>query len=145
MTPVRIELNSLVPLCLVLALFFAGCSPSTLTVSNAKFEPPMNGGDVGLAYFTIESPKADRIVKLSSPAARAVEMHAMEMKGAMMTMKRLESVDLPAGQKVEFKPSGMHLMVFSPQPIGADATIPITIELQSGITKTVQFLASKRG
>lgn len=127
------------------AAVLAACSPSSLSVSNARFEPPINGGDVGVAYFTIESPKADRIVKLSSPAARAVEMHAMEMKGAMMTMKRLEMVDLPAGQKVEFKPNGMHLMVFSPRPIGADATIAITIELQSGITKTVDFAAARRG
>jgi copper(I)-binding protein len=54
-------------------------------------------------------------------------------------MKRLDSLDLPAGQTVTFGPKGMHLMVFDPQPLAAGATFPIQIELESGRSETVPF------
>lgn len=122
----------------------AGCGAKTgFTVEDAQFQPPLGANDVGAGYFTIRSAKADRIVKVSSPAAKAVEMHEMKMTGDMMSMQRRETVDLPAGQKVEFKPSGLHLMVFSPDLASHPATLPITIELESGLKQTVEFAARK--
>jgi copper(I)-binding protein len=123
-----------------LALAVAGCGePTGFTVKDAAFQPPLGAGDVGVAYFTIRSAKADAIVKVSSPAAKAVEIHEMKMAGDMMSMARRDTVDLPAGRAVEFKPNGLHLMVFSPDLAEHPQTFPITIQLQSGLTKTIEF------
>lgn len=127
------------------AATLSGCGPAGgFSVENPEFHAPLGASDVGVAYFTIRSPKADKIVMVSSTAARAVEMHDMTMSGATMAMKRVESVDLPAGKKVEFKPGGLHLMVFSPIPVGSDGTFPVTIELASGLKQTIQFPESSR-
>jgi copper(I)-binding protein len=125
---------------LILVAALAACGEKAgFTVKDASFQPPLGSGDVGTGYFTIRSAKADAIVKVSSPAAKAVEIHEMKMQGDMMSMARRESVDLPAGQAVEFKPSGLHLMVFSPDLAGHPTTLPITIQLQSGLTQTIEF------
>jgi hypothetical protein len=134
------------PLMLAVALagLGAGCAAKPgFTVENPQFQPPLGANDVGVAYFTIRSATADRIVKVSSTAAKTVEMHEMKMTGDMMSMARREAVDLPAGTPVEFKPSGLHLMVFSPNLAANPASIPITIELQSGLKRTVEFPARK--
>jgi copper(I)-binding protein len=127
------------------ALVLAGCGAKTgFTVENPVFQPPLGANTVGVGYFSIRSAKADRIVKVSSPAAKAVEIHDMKMTGDMMSMERRDTVNLPAGKTIEFKPGGLHLMVFSPVvAAGARADIPITIELESGLKRTVPFLESK--
>jgi copper(I)-binding protein len=70
-------------------------------------------------------------------------MHEMTMTGDMMSMARRETVDLPAGKTVDFKPNGLHLMVFSPNLTANPAAIPITIELESGLKRTVEFPSRK--
>ena len=54
-------------------------------------------------------------------------------------MRKVDSVDLPAGQMVAFEPGGLHLMVISPQPGAPGATFPIQITLESGRTETISF------
>jgi copper(I)-binding protein len=87
----------------------------------------------------VRSETADRIIGVSSPEAASIEMHGSVSNGVQTVMKRMESVDLPAGQTVTFGPKGMHLMVFGPKPLAEGATFPIQIELQSGRSETVAF------
>lgn len=114
-------------------------------VDDATYRAPLTTGGVGVAYFSIMSAKADRIISISSTLADRVELHATIVKDGMATMQKLDSVELPAGQTVEFKPGGMHVMVFTPQPIAADATFPIQIGLQSGRTETLSLRQSSVG
>ncbi len=88
---------------------------------------------------TIESPVADRITEVSSPLARAVEMHASVNAGGVMRMQRLETLDLPAGEAIIFQPGGMHLMIFDPEQVSAEKTFPITFVLESGRNLSVPF------
>lgn len=118
----------------------AACAPAeSLSIRNAEFRPPFGSSGVGAAYFTIRSAKPDRIVAISSSEAAAVEIYSSVTEGGMMSMKRLESVPLPAGKAVEFAPGGMHLMVFSPRLNDVETSIPITIELELGVSRTVAF------
>jgi periplasmic copper chaperone A len=123
---------------MVLAL--AACGQTThLAVEKAEYRPPLGVTGIGVAYFSVTSDRTDKIIGLSSPQADRVEIHATVTDGAQMSMKRLDSVDLPAGQLVIFEPRGMHLMVFGPRPLAAGATFPIQIELESGRSETVEF------
>ena len=47
-------------------------------------------------------------------AARA-EVHEMKMEGDVMRMRAMKALDLPAGQTVELKPGGYHLMFIKPK------------------------------
>lgn len=125
---------------IVLALGLGACGQgAAVTIENAVFRPPLGSTGIGVAYFTIRSGKADKIVAVSSAEAERIEIHASVTQGGNVSMKQLQAVDLPAGETVRFAPGGMHLMVFSPRERRADAAFPITIELQSGAKQTAPF------
>ena len=125
------------------AISLAACGPQAplapLSIEHAEFRPPLGSTGIGVAYFTIRSAEADRIVAVSSSLADAVEIHASVTTGDSVSMQRLETVELPAGSEVKFAAGGMHLMVFSPHGDAAAKAFPITIELQSGVKETVAF------
>jgi periplasmic copper chaperone A len=131
---------------IALSLGFAACAPTEgISIRDAEFRPPLGSSGVGAAYFTIRSSTPDRIVAISSSEADAVEIHSSVTEQGMTSMKRLDSVPLPAGKTVEFAPGGMHLMIFSPRLNEAGTELPITIELESGTRKTVAFRTHERG
>lgn len=122
----------------------AACSPAAetpteLTASNAMIAPPRGASGVAAAYVTFVSPIDDRITAVSSPDARAVELHEMTMEGTMMQMHKLDGLDLPAGKPVKFQQGGLHIMVFDPKTLAPGATFPIVFHLKSGAVKTVEF------
>ena len=122
-----------------LAVACSGGQTESLTIDNAEYRPPLVDGATGVAYFSITSTIADRITGVSSPQARAVEIHESTSAGGMAGMDRLESVDLPAGKTVTFGPGGRHLMVIAPQSLPMAATFPIQIALESGRVETISF------
>lgn len=124
-----------------LLALMAACSGETesVTIANAQYRPPLVDGGTGVAYFSITSKIADRITAVSSPRAKAVEIHESTAAGGMAGMQRRESVALAIGKTVEFAPGGYHLMVIQPEPLGANATFPIQITLESGRVETVPF------
>jgi copper(I)-binding protein len=124
-----------------LALLLAACGGTTtsLTVDGATYRAPLTDGGLGVAYFSITSSTADRITGVSSPQAERVEIHNSVSKDGLATMEEAEFVELPAGQTVAFAPRGLHLMIFSPQPVEPGATFPIQIAFQSGRNETFPF------
>lgn len=128
-----------------LALGAGGCSvkSESLTIADATYRPPLVDGGVGVAYFSITSSIPDKIVNVSSPDARTVEIHQSENSDGMASMHKVQTVELPAGKAVAFGPGGLHLMVFSPTPQQANATFRIQIALESGRTQTISFGAAK--
>lgn len=124
-----------------IVLILAGCNQGAapLRISADQYRPPLGSTGIGVAYFSVTSPAADRIVGVSSPQAGRVEMHTSVRTGDQVSMKQLLEVELPAGKAVEFAPNGMHLMVFDPKPVADGATFPIQIELESGRVETISL------
>lgn len=125
----------------ILALVLTACGGTSvsLTVDDATYRAPLTDGGLGVAYFSITSSTADRITGVSSPQAERVEIHNSVSKDGLATMEKAEFVELPAGQTVAFAPRGLHLMIFSPQPVEPGATFPIQIAFQSGRNETFPF------
>ena len=124
---------------IALGLTACGQGPTPLVVTDALYRPPLGMSGIGVAYFSVTSPTADRIVSVSSPQAEKVEAHTSVNEGGQASMKHLAEIELPAGKPVIFAPNGMHLMVFSPKPFAPGATFPIQIDLQSGRSETIWF------
>jgi hypothetical protein len=81
-------------------------------IDHPQARPTVTGQPVGGAYMKIVNKgAADRLLSATTAVAAAVQMHAMAMDGDVMTMREVDAVDLPAGQTVEFKPGGFHLML----------------------------------
>ncbi len=124
---------------IVLGLAACGQGGASLQISDDQYRAPLGSTGIGVAYLSITSSSADRIVGVSSPQADRVEMHASVTSGDQVSMKQLHEVELPAGKIVQFAPNGMHLMIFGPKPVAEGATFPIQIELESGRTETVSL------
>ena len=74
----------------------------------------------GAGFMTLRNAgAADRLLGASSPAARRVELHTHIREGDVMRMRPVPAIELPAGQSVELRPGGLHLML-----IGLTAALP---------------------
>jgi copper(I)-binding protein len=62
--------------------------------------------------LTNNSAKERTLVAVSTPQARAVEIHESSQVEGMWRMRRLSSIVIPAGSSYELQPGGPHLMVF---------------------------------
>jgi copper(I)-binding protein len=57
-----------------------------------------------------------------------VEMHSMSMDGAVMRMRPVASVQVPAGARISFEPGGLHAMLIDlKQPLQQDQRFPLTL------------------
>ncbi len=81
---------------------------------------------------------ADRLVSAQAPVSSTVELHTMRMDGDVMRMRQVEAIDLPAGQKVELKPGGLHLMFIGLKaPLKAGDSFPLTLKFEKAGELTV--------
>jgi copper(I)-binding protein len=128
------------------ALLAAACTPAPqedaqppsamLSLADGWAAPTPNGVDVSAGYITIENSggAADRLVSVTSPRAERVEIHEMEMDGAVMRMRAVPQLEIPAGGAVTLAPGGLHLMFIGvTTPFAEGETIPVELTFeQSG-------------
>ena len=117
-----------------------------LEVTNAWARATPTKAEDGIAYLTIRSPTADRLVSVSSPVAKKAELHTMEMSGMVMKMRPLAGLDLPAGQPVTLKPSGDHIMLMGLNgPLREGQSFPLTLTFEKAGTREVTVAVEKPG
>ena len=83
------------------------------------------------AFMRLTAAQSARVVQITSPVAGVAEIHEMSMVGDMMRMRPVPALDLPAGQTVELKPGGFHLMLLDlKQTIKEGDVVPITLVIE---------------
>jgi copper(I)-binding protein len=98
------------------------------------------------AYLTITNHGADPgdLIGAASGNYGEVQMHLSQIVDGVATMQRLESVAIPAGQTVEFKPGGLHFMLIGAKaPLEEGKSVPITLSFRSGETIGVEAMVMK--
>lgn len=108
-----------------------------LRVSGAWASPTVPGQTVGAAYMRLRSEQDAALVKIETDASSAAEIHQMTTVNDVMRMRRLDQVELPAGQLVELSPGGRHVMLVDlrhPLKIGDSVRITLTLRLRDGST-----------
>lgn len=99
------------------------------------------------AFMQLNSAQGGRLVAVSSPLAGVAEVHEMAMDGNTMKMRAVPALELPAGQAVELKPGGFHVMLMDlKQPLKAGETVPLTlvIEGRDGKRERIELSAPVR-
>jgi len=94
----------------------------------------------GAVYFTLQNPgdQTDRLVAVHTPRAKKAELHTHVHEGELMRMKQIDSVEVPANGKVEFKPGGSHVMLFElSEPLVAGEQFPLTLKFEHAGEVTV--------
>lgn len=128
----------------------AGCggpsAPSSIEVAEAWSPETPPGASVAAGYMTIRNGTAadDAIIAMESPVAGAVEAHTMTMEDGMMRMRKVENLEVPAGETVELKPGEMHLMLIDlKDPLAAGGRYPLTLTFK--VAGKVQTEVEVRG
>jgi len=90
-----------------------GAVAGELTVTDAWSRTTPPGITVGVAYLKIHngSGKSDRLLKLRTPIASSVQVHRTEVVEGVARMREVAVLHVAPGERVEFAPGGMHLML----------------------------------
>jgi copper(I)-binding protein len=141
-------------------------SAATVDVMGAWARSSPAGVTAGAAYLTIESASGDQLTGASVPAGVAAtaelhetvtgnatssegtgdhgtgdhEMESTDDSGAAMTMRQVNTVELPAGEAVVFAPGGLHVMLIdlaAPLESGSSFELTLTFADAGPLTVTV--------
>ena len=90
------------------------------------------GQRIGGGFLTLmNGGAADRLVAAGADVSRSVELHEMKMEGDVMRMRQVDGIALQAGQTVELKPGGYHLMfVGLKAPLKAGDSFPLKLKFE---------------
>jgi len=123
----------------VVAAKLAGVQAGEVLISEAWCRSPPPGAPTAACYATLTAVRSDSLISVTTPVAERTEIHAVEMAGGIMRMRRLQAgVDLPAATAVEFKPGGTHLMLVSPRARLQDGeTAALTFAFASSPPQTI--------
>ncbi len=124
-------LAALLMSCTALAAI-AQSTQTSVRVQDAWARPTGPGQTVGGGYLRIVGgAAADRLLSVRSTQAGMVELHSMAMDGDVMRMRQLDSVDIPAGQAIDLKPGGMHLMLMGlKSPLRVGSRVPLVLRFE---------------
>ena len=113
------------------ALLLAGAAQAQVTLHDPWVRGTVPQQKATGLFMHIDAAQDVRLVAGQSPVAGVVEIHEMAMEGDVMKMRAIESLALPAGQPVQLKPGGHHLMLMALKaPLPAGASVPLTLLLR---------------
>ena len=117
---------------------------------SAQFTSPSHGRErrrkaasTGAAYMTVtnDGTAADRLSCVASDASATCQIHSMTMDKGVMKMRPVEGgLEIPPGQTVTLKPSGLHLMLVDlKHPLEPGKTVEATLQFEKAGTIKVDF------
>ena len=119
------------PLGMAAALWAGAASAQNtapVAVEGAWARASVPGQNATGAFMRLTAREATRLVRVDTPAAGVAEVHEMKMDGGVMKMRALPGLDLPAGQAVELRPGGYHVMLQDLKaPLAQGTTLPLTL------------------
>lgn len=118
-----------------MAGMFMPVKAGDIEVTAAAIKAMTPGQPVGGGFLTIvnHGSQDDRLVSVKITAdVRTVELHEMAMSNDVMTMRKLGGgLPLPAGQVVEMKPGGLHMMIMGVKaPFKAGAIVHAVLQFE---------------
>ena len=123
------------------ALLLTACAGSgggetaTATIDDPWLRSTPNG--LGAAYFTITMPQSDRLIAadIDPSIAGRVEVHEVVDDEGRMLMREVDGgIELPAGEPIELRPGGFHLMLLD---------MPGMLEEGSSVRLTLRFATAE--
>ena len=105
---------------LMVSAAFARASATSMAKSGAAYVSVVNQGT-----------EADRLLSISTPAARSAELHTTVMAGDVMKMIASGEIEVAAGGMLEMKPGGLHVMLMGLiAPLKQGETIEMTLRFE---------------
>jgi periplasmic copper chaperone A len=121
----------------------AAAAGPAITVAKAWARATTSAGATGVVYLSLADigPAADRLIGVATPVAAHADMHIMVMEGNVMQMRPVDAVDVKPGERIEFKPSGLHIMLTDmKQPLTRGERFPVTLDFEKAGKVDVEVL-----
>lgn len=116
-------------------------------IVNAWARATAPGQAVAGVFMDLSADRPMSVVGGASPASERVELHTMSMQDGVMVMRPIPEIPLPAGQTVQLKPGGLHVMLIGLKaPLQEGKTVPLTLQVRDagGKVKELQVEAQVR-
>ncbi|MFY7941003.1 MAG: copper chaperone PCu(A)C [Burkholderiaceae bacterium] len=128
-------IRSLIAMLMVLTAFTSQAHSykvGAIDIGHPWARPTAAGQKAGGGYLKLTNAgAADRLVSVSSDVSDSVELHTMSMDGTVMRMRQVDGIDLPAGQTVELKPGGLHIMFIGLKaPLQEGSKFPVKLKFE---------------
>ena len=121
---------------------------SGMALSDAWARATPGARTTGAAYLTLANAGAatDRLIAVSTPIARSVELHTTVRDGDILRMQALDTLGIAPGSAVELKPGGIHIMLLGLKaPLKEETTFPLTLTFAAGGDLTVDVAVRGAG
>ena len=116
-----------------------GASGLEIGDPSVRAVPPGQPNSAAFMSLRNTSTEERALVGAESPAAEVVELHTHVEEGGMMRMRRIERIDLPAGERVTLQPGGLHVMLIGLQSeLAPGQTVELTLIQDDGERLTIQ-------
>ena len=110
----------------------ASQAQTALKVETPWARPTVQGQAAGGGFLRIVGGAAsDTLLGASADIAGRVELHSMSMEGDVMRMRQVDKIAVPAGQTIELKPGGLHVMFMDLKtPLKTGLSFPLTLNFE---------------
>lgn len=150
-------LGALAPAALLLVV--AGCSsepetpvdttpdaPEGITVTDGRLNLPGAAGNPASVYFTIKNdgPEMQMIRSVHVEGAESAMLHETSEWNLQVDMQELTQVPVQAGETLEFKPGGKHIMAMNLDPAlepGGEVEVTLTFVRGDKVSFPARLLA----
>ena len=132
------------PLFAALSLTLSAAAFSQVTVKDPWVRATVVQQKATGAFMQLTATQDMKLISITSPAAKTVEIHTMEMDKDVMKMRQIMSLDLPAGKTVELKPGSYHVMLMglnAQVKEGDIVPLTLTVEGKDKKTQTIEVKA----
>lgn len=131
------------------AMQAASVTLGDLVLSDAytRAMPPSAPTGGGFVTITNNGTESDRLVSVSSPAAKVVQIHQMSMENNVMVMRQMkDGVEIPAGATVSLAPGGIHIMFINPSaPFVQGQAVEVTLHFEKAGDVTLHLPVAALG
>lgn len=114
-----------------------------LTITAPSIRAMVPGAKVAGGFLTIanDGKAADKLVSVTTTGVKRVEIHEMSMENQVMKMRKIDGgLDIPAGETVELKSGGYHLMFIQPEtPYKEGDKVSATLEFEKAGKVDLEF------
>ena len=115
-----------------------------LHMPSVKTTPPGIQNSVGYFHLMNQGKKDLQLIGANSDIAERIEVHKHTLKNGLMKMQKVDSITVPAGSSLEFKPGGYHIMFMGvKKPLTEGDEVSFTLEFAGGDNVVVKAKAKK--
>ena len=110
------KIHKFAPITIIATILSAACAKSEITIDNAWIRTPPPNMNMTAAYLVLHNNTADTITLIgaNSDAYADVTVHESRVVDGVSEMIRMRSLSLSAGERLVFRPGGLHLMMTKP-------------------------------